>query len=121
MWTDGIPIFYAHRKELTAVGRSFPAFFSGGKHEKQSRCNGNAQYHAGIGVYVHRMCNAGNEAQMLKSKLNLKGAPDSCRRNKTPYKNELSEITLSPSMVAKSAVTAQGELTYAIQLRRNLI
>ncbi|MDR0637272.1 MAG: hypothetical protein LBF87_09385 [Treponema sp.] len=114
-WIDGIPIFYTQRKELTAVGCSFPAFFSGGKHEKQSRYNGNAQYHAGIGVYIHRMRDAGNEAQMLKSKLSLKGAPDSCRRDKTPYKNEFSEITLSPGTAAKNAVTAQGELTYAIQ------
>jgi hypothetical protein len=108
------------RKEPTAVGCSFPAFFLGGKHEKQSGCNGNAQYHAGIGVCVHRMCDAGNEAQVLKSKLNLKGTPDRCRWN-TSYKNKLSEITFSPSTVAKSADTDWGELTYAMQLRRNFI
>jgi hypothetical protein len=93
----------------------FQRFFSGGKYEKQSRCNGNAQHHAGIGVYVHRIRDAGSEAQMLRSKLSMKGVPDSCGRDKTHCENKLSEITLSPVMAAKTAVIAQGELTYAIQ------
>jgi hypothetical protein len=120
MWTNGIPIFYVQRKELTTVGCSFPAFFSGGKHEKQSRCNGNAQRDAGIGVCVHQMRDAGNEAQMLRSRFNLKGAPDSCRWE-TSYKNELSEITLSLGMAAKSAVTRSGRINVCNPIRRNFI
>jgi hypothetical protein len=64
---------------------------------------------------------SGKEAKMLRPELNLKGVSDAWKRDKTPSKNNFSEITPSPAAVVKSAVTVQGELTYANPIRRNVV
>jgi hypothetical protein len=100
------------------------------KHEKQSRDNGNAQRDAGIGVHGTRGVGgardgntgygaiSGKEATTLRHELSQRGAKRATNRawnrGKTPDQNWFSEIT-PPVTLVRNAVTAQGELTYAIQ------
>jgi hypothetical protein len=62
----------------------------------------------GGGNYVHWMCDASNEAQMLKSKLSLKGVPGSCRRDKRLTRMNFRKSPLVQLWLLKSSCYRSG-------------
>jgi hypothetical protein len=93
---------------------SFQRFIQGGKVKSKAGVMAMLSVMLALG-FTGRTAPSGKEAEALMPELSLKGASAFYGRDKTPDKNSFSEITLSPLTLLRSAVTAQGELTHAIQ------